>query len=238
MVVMTGSFSWVDFVSLIVAAASLGVTVAIFQIGRRLSFRERRQRDAELAKKAWEVLGPIRTRGLNSKIIVMNAARYARGYDGSNTLTWRGYAYTGPEIIEINHSGIEVILGGQESYWDDKGRRTLTRTKRTAPNVVKTGHIPWKWMEHISPEGNEYDGSAIFFVRHRAPGHKPYDYITYREGTSTPFGPNNRDYYSPLPELGTRHPKFFRDWGKFVKLRLQEGMRERRQRKRFAAWNS
>ncbi|WP_341934025.1 hypothetical protein MRBLWO14_003142 [Microbacterium sp. LWO14-1.2] len=235
---MTGSFSWVDFVSLLVAVASLGVTLAIFQIGRRLSFRERQQRDAELTEQAWKVLGPIRKDGLNSKIIVMNAARYARGYDGSNVLTWRGYAYTGPEIIEIDHSGIEVILGGQKSYWADKGRRTLTPTKTPAPNVAKTGHIPWKWIEHVNPDGDEYDGSAIFFVRHHAPGHEPYDYITYREGTSTPFGPNDRDYYSPLPELGTRRPQFFRDWGRFVKLRLQEGIRERRQRKQFAAWNS
>ena len=235
---MTGSFSWVDLIALIVAVASLWVTVAIFQIGRRLSFRERRQRDTELAKKAWEVLGPIRTRGLNSKIIVMNADRYARGYDGSNVLTWRGYAYTGPEIIEINHGGIEVILGGRESYWDDLGRRTLTPTKATAPNVAETGHIPWEWIEHINPEGNEYDGSAIFFVRHRAPGHCPYDYITYREGRPEPFGPNDRDYYAPLPELGTRRPRFFRDWVRFVKLRLQEGMRERQQRRQFAAWSS
>lgn len=114
---ISGSISWVDFVSLIVAVASLGVTLAIFQIGRRLSFRERRQRDAELTEQAWKVLGPIRKEGLNSKVIVMNAARYARGYDGSNVLTWRGYPYAGPEITEIDHSDIEFILGGQKSYW-------------------------------------------------------------------------------------------------------------------------
>jgi hypothetical protein len=80
---------------------SLLVTIAIFTFGRRLSFRQQRERVRELESKAWEVLGPIRTEGLNSKIIVMNVARYKRGYDGSNNMTRRGYAYTGPELIEI-----------------------------------------------------------------------------------------------------------------------------------------
>jgi hypothetical protein len=86
---MTGAFSWVDLVALAVVVAALGVTVAIFILGRRLSFRQQRERVRELEAKAGEVLGPIRTKGLNSKIIMMNVARYKRGYDGSNKMTWQ-----------------------------------------------------------------------------------------------------------------------------------------------------
>lgn len=208
---VTGDYSWVDFVSLSISVASLGVTLAIFHIGRQLSFRQQRERVRELESKAWDVLKPIRTEGLNSKIIVMNAALYERGYDGSNKVTWRGGMFSSSELIEIVHNGVEVILSGIESYYDDRGHRTLTRTDRPAPNVAQIGHIPWKWIEDIAPEGDEYDGSAIFFVRHLAPGRRPYDYITYREGKPEPFGPNDRDYYHPVSELGVTKPRI-RDW--------------------------
>lgn len=223
---MTSAFSWVDLAALVVAVAALAVTVAIFLLGRRLSFRQQRERVRELEAKAWEVLGPIRTKGLNSKIIVMNVDRYKRGYDGSNDMTWRGYAFTGPEIIEIGHGGVEVIIRGAESYLDADGRRTLSRTSMPASTVIECGHISWTWIEDIAPEGDEFDGSAIFFVRHRAPGRQPYDYITFREGQSVPFGPNNRDYYQPIPELGTRRPEFLRDWWRFMKsLRLEKRLK-------------
>lgn len=214
---MTGAFSWVDLVALVVSTASLGVTIAIFFLGRRLSFRQQRERVRELEAKAWEVLGPIRTKGLNSKLIVMNVARYKRGYDGSNKMTWRGYAYEGKELIEIVHGGVEVIFRASNSYYDPNGIRTLTATGKPAPTVIECGHIPWGWIEDIAPEGDEFDGAAIFFVRHRAPGWQPYNFITYREGLPVPFGPNNRDYYQPIPELGTRRPRFIRDWFRFAK---------------------
>ena len=152
-----------------------------------------------------EVLGPIRNKGMNSKTIIMNVARYERGYDGSNEMTWRGYAYEGKELIEIVHGGVEVIFRVSKSY-DAGGRRTLSATKTPAPNVIEVGHIPWKWIEDIAPEGDEFDGSAIFFVRHRAPGRRPYNFITYREAQPVAFGPNNRDYFPQIPELGTWRP--------------------------------
>ena len=223
---MTSAFSWVDLAALVVAVAALAVTVAIYILGRRLSFRQQRDRVRELETKAWEVLGPIRTRGMNSKIIVMNVDRYKRGYDGSNDMTWRGYAFTGPEIIEIGHGGVEVIIGGVESHLDAGGRRTLMQTSTPASTVIECGHIPWTWIADIAPEGDEFDGSAIFFVRHRAPGRQPYDYITYREGQPVPFGPNDRDYYRPVHELGTRRPEFLGDWWRFMKsLRLENRLK-------------
>ena len=229
---MTAAFSWVDLAALVVAVAALIVTVAIFVLGRRLSFRQQRERVRELETRAWEVLGPIRTKGLNSKVIVMNVARYRRGYDGSNEITWRGYAFTGPEIIDVVHGGVEVITRAVESYFDADNRRTLSPTSTAAPVAIECGHIPWTWVEDVSPKGDEFDGSAIFFVRHRAPGRQPYDYFTYREGKAVPFGPNNRDYYPALPELGTRRPQFLRDWWSFLKwLRQSKTMgAERRPR--------
>jgi hypothetical protein len=170
---------------------------------------------------------------LNSKIIVMNVARYKRGYDGSNTTTWRGGVCSGPELIEIVHGGVEVILQGVESYYDSDMRRTLTKTDLAAPPVIVCGHIPWKWVEDIAPEGDEFDGSAIFFVRHSAPGRGAHDFITYREGIPVPFGPNDRDYYRPIPELGIWRPRIIRDWWAFGKsLRSHQQLEKRGQRLR------
>jgi hypothetical protein len=46
----------VDLAALVIAAASLVVMIAIFLLGRRLSFRQQRERVRELEAKAWEVL--------------------------------------------------------------------------------------------------------------------------------------------------------------------------------------
>ncbi|MGW4336656.1 hypothetical protein ACWEK5_28170 [Rhodococcus koreensis] len=213
---MPASFTWMGLLSLAVSITSLSVTIAIFSLGRRLSFRQQRERVRELEIDAWKVLKPIRTDGINSKVIVMNVARYQRGYDGSNAMTWRGHAFTGPEMIEIVHSGVIVIDTAVASYYDG-GRRTLTETNDRAPNVLQCGHIPWAWIEHIEPAGDEFDGSPIFFVRHKAPGRSPYNYSTFRESSPVPFGANDRDYYRPIPELGTRHPSTILDWWTFIK---------------------
>ncbi|MHA7293548.1 hypothetical protein [Arthrobacter sp. HLT1-21] len=214
---MNSAYSWVDLISLSISVASLGVTLAIFFLGRRLSFRQQRERIRELEEKAWKVLGPIRTRGLSSKVIVMNVARYKHGYDGGNSVTRRGHMYAGAELIEISYGGVQMILSGIASFYDADQRRTLDKTDLPAPNVIQVGHIPWKWIEDIAPEGDEFDGSAIFFVRHAAPGRGPFDFVTYREGKPVPFGPNNRDYYRPIPELGTVHPKFFKGWWQLMR---------------------
>ena len=230
---MSDAVSWADLASLALASASLGVTIAIFHLGRRLSFRQQRERVSELEAKAWEVLGPIRTKGMNSKIIVMNVARYKRGYDGSNHMTWRGDAYSGPALIEIVHGGVEVIAGSCGSYYDpDDGRRVITKTNKPAPTIIESGHIPWEWIEDIAPDGDEFDGSAIFFVRHRAPGRQPYSYVTYREGIPVKFGPNKRDYYRQIPELGTRRPRPIRDRRRFLKQLRQNKKKVSRARRR------
>ncbi|MET4583752.1 hypothetical protein ABIE21_003283 [Conyzicola nivalis] len=224
---MTSAFSWVDLVSLLVALVSLGVTAAIFFVGRRLSFRQQRDRAREMEAQAWKILRPIRLEGLNSKIIVMNVARYRRGYNGSNNVTLRGGAYSGAEIIEIVHGGIEVITQGVSSYYATDGRRTLTVTDQKAPNVIEVGHIPWEWIEDIVPEGDGFDGAPIVFVNHRAAGRRPYNFVTYKEGVPVAFGPNGRDYYRPVSELGTLRPPFLRDWWRFLKFWWQTRRRER-----------
>jgi hypothetical protein len=201
---VNGDYSWVDLGALLISLASLGVTLAIFHVGRKLSFPQQRDRVRQLEEKAWRVLTPIRTEGLSSKVIVMNAQLYERGYDGSNTATWRGGMFSSADLIEIVHNGVEVILSGIESFYDERGHRTLAKTNRPAPPVVRVGHIPWKWIDDISPEGDEYDGSAIFFVRHLASGRRPYDYITYREGKPEKFGPRIHgwlEFYASLREL-------------------------------------
>lgn len=82
----------------------------------------------------------MRTEGLNSKIIVMTAALYERGYDGSNKVTWRGGMFSSAELIEIVHNGVEVILSGTESYTTTTEGTALSREQivppRTWPKLV------------------------------------------------------------------------------------------------------
>src|SRR3712207_7052286 len=55
----------------------------------------------------------------------------------------------------------------------------------------------------------------------------PYTTLFRSEGLPVPFGPNNRDYYRPIPELGTWRPRFIRDWFRFVKRLRQNRKMER-----------
>lgn len=53
---MPASFTWMGLLSLAVSITSLSVTIAIFLLGRRLSFRQQRERVGELENDAWTVL--------------------------------------------------------------------------------------------------------------------------------------------------------------------------------------
>lgn len=146
----------------------------------------------------------------------MNVCRYRRGYDGSNELTWRGWSYMKAELLEVTHSGLVVATSVVATYHGDGGR-TLSQTPVRADNVLKCGHIPWSWIEHIEPKGDDFHNCAIVFVRYRAPGREPFDYSTFREAAAVPFGPNGRDYYRPLPDLGTYRRGNIRSWIEFTR---------------------
>ena len=171
----------------------------------------------------------MRNEGLNSKIIVMNVDRYKRGYDAQNRITWRGFAFLGYEMTEIANDGIEAIIKAVPSYFDSTGRRTLRPTPKPAPTVLEVAHIPWEWIEDIVPEGDEFDGAPIFFVRYRAPGRKPFNRLVYRESQAVPFGPHDRDYYPPAA-LRSQRPRRLRDWWAFgAELRTFKAMDRRSQ---------
>jgi hypothetical protein len=225
---MFGGFTWLDLVGVAIALASLVVTVAIFELGRRLSFAQVRARVESLEKKAWEVMTPIRTEGLNSKIIVMNVERYQRGYDGSNEVTWRGLAYEGHEIIEIVHGGVEVLTGRGVIFWrDSTGRPTRKRNKGPEGEALEVGHIPWEWIQDIRPRGDEFDGSPIFFVQFRGPGRVPFNYMTAVERTTVPIGPRGRPWHRPISSLGVVKPSSLRGWTTLLTLRRMDRARRR-----------
>lgn len=206
---------WVAVASLAVAVASLATTIAIFRLGRRLSFRQQRERAHELRVETGKIVGPMHREGLNTKVIVMNVDRYRRDYDGSNDLTWRGWAYHGYDLVEVVHGGIEVSEKVVDTFTDATGRRSLKPSNRPAGKALACGHIPWEWIEHIEPDGDEFDGAPILFVAHHAPGRRPFNFVRYREARAIPIGLHQRDYFSPIPDLGTRTPRRCRDWREF-----------------------
>ncbi|MET3974049.1 hypothetical protein [Cellulosimicrobium sp. 4261] len=56
---MTAAFSWVDPAALVLSVASLAVTIAIFALGRRLTFRQRRERVRELVPEVEPYARPL-----------------------------------------------------------------------------------------------------------------------------------------------------------------------------------
>lgn len=58
--------------------------------------------------------------------------------------------FGGPELIDIDHAGVMVIVEAVASYVDVSGRRALVKTDTKAAPVICCGHIPWKWIDDIT----------------------------------------------------------------------------------------
>lgn len=204
-----------EIADLIVAIATLilgtVVSIVIYKLGKGLDFRSRMHRWDELRSATRQLLADDQA----PEVVLINAKRYEREYDGGNNTNRHGDLQRRAELFDVRHNGIEFITGVEETWLDSNGKRTRRDTGTRGPNAFLVGFVPFEYVEHINPDGDEYKGAPIFYVRFNGPGKSPYRLFTFHETASTPLRPNGRPYHRHIMELGDLRLGRLRAWLRF-----------------------
>lgn len=200
------------------------VSVVIYKLGRRVDFRSRMRRWDELRTQTNQLHLTGQTNDLR-ELILMNARRYEKDYDGGNDANRHGFVMGKYELVDAKHNGVELITRVAETWVRDDGSlsvRPLSRKSRElgrGANVFEVGFVPFDYIEHINPSGDEYRAEPIFFVKHRGPGKSPVTSYRYVETESYRLRPEGRQYFRRITELGEVRPNRLRAWVRFQKTR-------------------
>lgn len=189
-------------VSVLALVAGTVVTIVVYQLSRRLDFRARLHTWDELHRVVRAFAADMHENGLNTDVLLLNADRYEKDYDGGNRLTRHGWIQLRSEYIDVRHNGISLLADVVPAWRDGAGRLVLKKTNDPAGNVLRVGLVPFEWVEHIEPHGNEYKNAPLIYVHFRGRGRSPYASFTYHQAQFVPMGPRDRPYYPEIPELG------------------------------------
>ncbi|UDF13515.1 hypothetical protein LH407_01260 [Antiquaquibacter oligotrophicus] len=212
--------------SLLVGTA---VTLIVYRLSRKLDFRTRIHTWGELRDVTRRFAAEMHDQGLNKEVILLNADRYEKDYDGGNRFTRHGYIQVRTEFIDVRHDGLALMTFPVSTWRDASGRRVLDEADTQDENVLEVGFVPFDWIEHIDPDGNDYKNAPLVYVHFRGPGRTPFKSYSYHEPNSVPMGPRDRPFYPSIPGLGIRRPtrtqawsEFWRTWKSDIKMRKSE----------------
>jgi len=222
---------WNLVVGVLGLAVSTAVTFIVFGLGRRLDFRQRLARRDVLRREVHEILRDAPPQQL-PEVLIVNASRYERDYDGDNRLTMRGWVQQRAEMLGVRHNGVEFVSGIVNTWQADDGRLTLRPTSTQGPNVLEVGFVPFEYIEHIDPIGDEYRNTPIFFVQFKGHGREPYAHHSYAEADGAALYSGGREYHRPLDELGLSRPSWFRGQWRFARRWWRARAMDRGVRKR------
>lgn len=218
-----GLWNWIltlDW-NLVVGALSLlvstVVTIVVFRLGSRVDFRQRMARREALRETSQQILADAPSKEDLPEVLLINAARYERDYDGGNKFTRHGLVQCRAEFLAVRHNGIELVDDVVNTWLTPDGRPTLSHTPRKGPNVLRVGFVSFDHIEHIDPVGDEYRYAPIFFVQFRGRGQIPYSHHTYVSGEGRALRPGGRKYYPPLDELGQHRPSWLQGHLNFIR---------------------
>jgi hypothetical protein len=191
------------------------ITIIVYQLGRKLDFRTRMHTWDELRDITRKIGAEMHDRDLNTEVLLLNADRYEREYDGGNRFTRHGHVQLREEYMEVHHNGISFLIRAIPSWTDADGNPVLHKTEKSADNVLEVGFVPFEYIEYIDPNRNEYKNSPLFYVHFRGRGRVPFKSYTYHQANSTPVGPRKRPYYPQVSGLGVRRISRLQGWADF-----------------------
>lgn len=222
---------WNLVVGVLGLVVSTAVTFIVFRLGRRLDFRQRMERRDVLRREAHEILRAAPQQRDQPEVLIVNAARYERDYEGDNRFTVHGWVQQRAEMLGVRHNGVEFVWAIVNTWRADDGRLTLRRTPTQGPNVLEVGFVPFEYIEHIDSVGDEYRNTPIFFVQFKGRAREPYAYRTYAEADGEALYSGGREYHRPLDELGVTRPSWLRGQWLFARKWWRARAMERAVRK-------
>lgn len=177
---------WIDLINVTIAAATLAITVVIYSLGRRIGLRVTMERRADVARELATFSERIYRDGQNSKLLLMNATRYARGDytafqdDGRATLSWRGDLFLGGELVGLRHDGFEMLTGAAAAGY---------------PDALDMLFVPFDRVQWVNLDGDENFNQAIIYTSFEGPYPMPQAYSYPVDTKSYQLRDGGREYF-------------------------------------------
>lgn len=165
-----------------VAGICIGVFVAyhVQSLSRQQTFRERFARREAIQKQIEDLLYKIRN-GINSKVELLNVAKYDTHYPANNEKNRHGYTYIGAELKGYHFAGVEFFCGNISAYQLDDNRfsRKQSTPNQESKTILGTGVVPYDWIESVDIRGDDTSYRPQFYVHFKGKDKYPYKTTYY-----------------------------------------------------------
>lgn len=153
----------------------------VYYLSRRINLKGKLSHKDYIRKQVEPILQKI-GQGINRKSELINEKKYLKYYPHNNSLDRHGYTYMAAELKSLRFDGVEFFCGIKEVYKKQNGKFTTDKENGLKPeeyNVLEAGIIPYAWIEHVDPHGDEFSYRPQFFVKFKGIEKSPYKYLRY-----------------------------------------------------------
>lgn len=153
----------------------------VYFLSKKINLRDRLVHKENIMNQVEPMLHKI-SKGINSKVELINIKKYLKHYPHDNNLTNDGYTYLGAELKALRFDGVEFFCAVREIYKKSDGSLTLKEDEGAVCenyNVFEAGIVPYEWIEYIDDRGDEFSYRPQFFVKFKGLEKYPYKYLTY-----------------------------------------------------------
>ena len=159
----------------------IGTFVAyhVYNLSKQQTFRERFARREKIQKQVEDLLYKIRN-GINSKVELINIAKYDDYYPLNNEKNRHGYTYLGAELKGYHFAGVEFFSEIITAYKIEDGKFSKKQTgNQKAVNVFVAGVIPYEWIESVDLRGDDTSYRPQFYTHFKGKDKYPYKTLRY-----------------------------------------------------------
>jgi len=149
----------------------IGIVIAyhVYFLSKKLTARDRLEHKERIKARADEIINDIEKNDLRRKVLLVNVNRYFKDYP-SNVEKVSGYSVIAGEVKATRHDGVEFFCSSPRAVYRGKDGRlsfSCLSDKEKAMTVFPVGVVPYDWIVHVDPEGDEFDYYPIFYTKFR-----------------------------------------------------------------------
>lgn len=153
----------------------------VYFLSKKIDLKDNLVHKDNVRKKVEPMLHEI-SKGMNSKVELINVKKYSKHYPQNNKLDKDGYTYVAAELKALKFDGVEFFCGVREIYKKPNGGLSLKKAKNFVQekyNILEAGIVPYNWIEYVDNRGDEFSYRPQFFVRFLGLNKCPYKYFNY-----------------------------------------------------------
>ena len=137
----------------------------VFFLSKKISSKARLEHKEKIKQKADELLAKNCRDGLRNKVYLVNINRYFKDYPSNKEKVFEGYSHIRAGIKSTRFDGIEFFAELPVAiYKKQNGKLSLKgKDNEKVFTAFPVGIVPYKWIEYVDLEGDEYDYSPLFY---------------------------------------------------------------------------